>query len=388
MALIHRIVAAVALCLIALQASAKTQPCGDWPLWQAFSSAFIQADGRVLADESEQRYSTSEGQAYALFFTLVANDRAAFDRILIWTRDNLAAGALGARLPAWQWGKRPDGNWGVVDQNPASDADFWLTYTLLEAGRLWHEPRYTAQGNLLLANIRIHLIRDFPGMGAMLLPGLTGFDLESGGSRLNPSYLPVQLLRVFAAADPTGPWNDLVDNSLKMLEATSPKGFVPDWVAYIPGKGYLSDGKSGALGSYDAIRVYLWWGMLSGRDPAAAPLKKLLYGMNQLVPRYEVTPPGAVDTQTGTISGVSPPSFSAALLPYFSTMGNKGALRLQHQYLLAHQDVATGVLIGKDLRYYDQVLALFGQGWMEHRFSFSPQGQLVAQWKPLCTAKK
>lgn len=364
------------------------QPCGEWPLWRAFGNSFIQADGRVLADESEQRYSTSEGQAYALFFTLVANDRAAFERILLWTRDNLAGGDLGARLPAWQWGKRPDGLWGVVDQNSASDADSWLAYTLLEAGRLWHEPRYTAQGNLMLANIRIRLIRDFSGAGEMLLSAASGFELEQGGARLNPSYFPLQLLRVFSRADPSGPWRAVIDNNLKMLQAANVKGYVPDWVAYVPGRGYLTDPKLGAIGTHDAIRVYLWWGMLSRQDPMSARLKKVIFGMNQLIPNQEVIPPLTIDTQTGVVSGVSPPSFSAALLPYFSSMGNRVALRLQQERLIAHQDPVTGVLIGHELHYYDQVLALFGQGWMDHRFSFSPQGQLVVQWKQSCSAKK
>lgn len=373
------------LALIA-PACANALPCDDWPLWKSFSSNFIQSDGRVLADESEQRYSTSEGQAYALFFTLLANDRAAFDQILIWIRDNLAAGDLAARLPAWQWGKRADGVWGVVDENSASDADTWLAYTLLEAGRLWHEPRYTAQGNLMLANIRIHLIRDFPDEGLMLLPAKSGFDLEQGGTRLNPSYFPVQLLRAFSIADPSGPWLDLIEKNLKLLQAVSVKGYAPNWAAYIPGQGYIQDAKLGPVGSHDAIRVYLWWGMLSRQDPVAARLKVLVSGMNQLIPKYEITPPLIVDVQTGMMSGVSPPSFSAALLPYFSSFGNKMALKLQQERLTANR--VSGELIGQDPRYYDQVLTLFGQGWMEHRFSFSPQGQLVVKWKPACTPKK
>ncbi len=376
------------LCLMLVVPTSHAQSCVDWPLWRAFSGRFIQSDGRVLADESEQRYSTSEGQAYALFFSLIANDRNTFDRILSWTRDNLAEADLGARLPAWQWGKKPDGNWGVVDQNSAADADTWLAYTLLEAGRLWREPGYTAQGNLVLGNIRVHLIRDFPGMGAMLLPAQKGFDLEQGGIRINPSYLPVQLLRTFSKADPSGPWNDVIENNLKLLQVAGVKGFVPDWVAYVPGKGYMTDPRRGAAGAHDAIRVYMWWGMLSKRDPAAARLKKTLYGMNQLIPKYAISPPLTVDTQTGALSGISPPSFSAALLPYFATMGNNGALRLQRDRLLAQRDAATGLLIGQDLRYYDQVLTLFGQGWMEHRFSFSSQGQLAAQWKQPCSATK
>jgi endoglucanase len=354
-------------------------------LWRAFDKRFIQADGRVLADESVQHYSTSEGQAYALFFSLVANDRSAFERILNWTRDNLAGGDLSARLPAWQWGKRADGSWGVADQNSASDADTWLAYTLLEAGRLWQEPRYTALGGLLLSNIRLHLVREFQGLGPMLMPAATGFDLGVGGARFNPSYYPVQLLRVFAKADPAGPWNALIENSFKLIKAASRKGYAPDWQGYLPGTGFMPDPKSGGSGAHDAIRVYLWWGMLDRHDPMAARLKTVLYGMNQWIPQHEITPPLNIDAETGEVSGVSPPSFSAALLPYFSAMKNKRALQLQSDRLTAHQ---VDGLIGEDPRYYDQVLALFGQGWIAHYFTFSLQGQLVIPWNSSCSAKK
>lgn len=363
----------------------QAKECAEWARWQAFSSRFIMTDGRVLADESEQHYSTSEGQAYALFFALVANDRKSFERVLAWTRDNLSAGDLTATLPAWQWGKRQDGSWGVVDTNSASDADTWLAYTLLEAGRLWREPRYSAYGNLMLANIRLHLIRDFPGLGAMLMPGAAGFELNEGGMRFNPSYYPVQLFRVFAQADSAGPWNELIGNSLRLMRAATPKGFVPDWLAYIPGTGFIKDPVLGATGSYDAIRVYLWWGMLAKQDAAASGLKEMLGGMDKLLLNQEITPPLNVDSQTGSYSGISPPGFSGALLPYLATMKNNRAVSLQNDRLIAHE---TEGLVGQEARYYDQVLTLFGQGWMEHRFSFSSQGRLLAQWNPSCSAKK
>ena len=40
-----------------------------------------------------------------MFFALVANDRARFDKLLSWTEANLAGGDLTQRLPAWSWGK-------------------------------------------------------------------------------------------------------------------------------------------------------------------------------------------------------------------------------------------------------------------------------------------
>ena len=372
------------VCLL-LPVWAYAVPCADWPMWRDFEQRFIQADGRVMADESEQHYSTSEGQAYALFFSLVANDKNAFERILGWTRDNLAGGDLSARLPAWQWGKRADGTWGVADQNSASDADTWLAYTLLEAGRLWHEPRYTAQGNLLLANIRLHLVRNFSGLGMMLIPAVSGFDLAESGARFNPSYYPVQLFRVFAKTDSNARWDEIIENSFALIKAAAPHGYVPDWQGYVPGTGFMPDLKSGDAGTHDAIRVYLWWGMLDRHDPMAMRLKKVLYGMTQWIPRYEITPPLSVEARTGQVSGVSPPGFSAALLPYFATMDNKRALHLQSERMIAYQFDG---LIGQDPRYYDQVLTLFGQGWLAHYFSFSSQGQLVVQWNSSCSAKK
>jgi len=379
---------ALVWCFMVLPVAAKAASCGEWPLWREFGNQFIQPDGRVLADEGEHRYSTSEGQAYALFFSLVNNDRSAFERILNWTQDNLAGGDLGARLPAWQWGKKPDGTWGVVDVNSAADADVWLAYTLLEAGRLWKAPRYDALAKLMLANIRIHLIREIPGAGEVLLPAEAGFELAGSGMRLNPSYYPMQVLRALAKADTGAPWLKVLANAQAMMKAVSRKGYVPDWVAYQPGVGFMPDKVSGVIGQHDAIRVYLWWGMLSRLDSSYAVLKPLLYGMNRLIPGKVTSPPLAVDTQTGHISGISPPGFSAALLPYFAAFGNKVALRLQRERLTAQTDTTTGVLIGQDKRYYDQVLALFGLGFTEQRFSFSSRGQLIASWKSSCSKEK
>ena len=63
---------------------------GAWPHWQSFLDGFVQDDGRVI-DWTDGGRTVSEGQAYALFFALVADDRAAFRRILEWTRDNISA---------------------------------------------------------------------------------------------------------------------------------------------------------------------------------------------------------------------------------------------------------------------------------------------------------
>src|ERR1700751_2122967 len=72
----------------------------DWPLWKSYAAGFMDNQVRVIDHGAGER-TTSEGQAYAMFFALVANDRAGFDGLVHWTGANLAGGDLAAHLPAW-----------------------------------------------------------------------------------------------------------------------------------------------------------------------------------------------------------------------------------------------------------------------------------------------
>src|SRR5262249_52475010 len=110
----------------------------DWPLWKSYTAGFMDDQVRVLDHDASDR-TTSEAQAYAMFFALVANDRSRFDGLLRWTEQNLGSGDLSAHLPAWLWGRKPGDGWGVLDNNAAADADVWMAYTLLEAGKAWNE---------------------------------------------------------------------------------------------------------------------------------------------------------------------------------------------------------------------------------------------------------
>jgi endo-1,4-beta-D-glucanase Y len=134
---------ALGLLLAAPNVEATVSAACGWPAWDGFKAHLLSADGRVIDASAPRQHTVSEGQAYALFFALVADDRASFERILQWTENNLAQGDFTAQLPAWQWGRRDDSSWGVLDANPASDADVWIAYTLGEAGRLWQQRRYS-----------------------------------------------------------------------------------------------------------------------------------------------------------------------------------------------------------------------------------------------------
>jgi endo-1,4-beta-D-glucanase Y len=356
--------------------------CDAHRLWTAYARQFIQADGRVIEHSAGGR-STSEGQAYSLFFSLVANDRERFDAILAWTGNNLAGGDLTARLPAWLWGRRDDGSWGVIDANSASDADTWLAYTLLQAGSLWGESRYTHLGALLLAQIRQHEVEDVPGVGPVLLPGPQGFRTAAGERRLNPSYLAIPLFRAFADFDPDGPWQRLADNSALLIQRAARGGFVPDWFMLRDGGAVLPDPVTGELGSYDAIRVYLWAGMLDRQDPLGTPLLAALGGMRDYL-QTNTAPPLQVRVQSGTTSGAGPAGFSAALLPYLQRLGAQELVVAQQRRVAAQ---TSQHLVGTPPRYYDQNLALFAQWWMAGRYAFATSGRLVLDEEGLCVSE-
>src|SRR5258708_8296522 len=209
--------------------TAAAPQCTDWMAYRTFTARFVQADGRVIDYSTPTQQTTSEGQSYAMFFALVANDRATFDRLLAWTRTNLAAKQFepgNVRLPSWQWGKKPDGSFGVLDPNSASDSDLWIAYDLLQAGRLWNERSYTQLGLALAAQIVRHEVTNLAGLGPMLLPGPQGF-ITGDVTRLNPSYSPLPVLRALAREMPDGPSNPLAQNCYQPLPPPAPRALPP-----------------------------------------------------------------------------------------------------------------------------------------------------------------
>ena len=360
-------------CAVPVKAEAGQTVCESWSTWTAFKQDFLQPDGRVI-DVSAGGYTTSEGQAYALFFALIANDRTAFDTILSWTRNNLTGGDMTARLMAWKWGERTDHSWGVIDEHAASDADLWMAYTLSQAGQVWHDENLSAQAELIQARIAKELVVYIEGVGPVLLPGPLGFSLSSGSYKLNPSYLPMPVLRGLAEQYTEGPWQGLFETTLKMIETTTPAKLAADWVAVKPKLGFAV--QEGNQGGYEAVRVYLWVGLMSAKDPKRALLLKQLTGMHEVIKR-DLLPPERIDVVSGKVSGVGPAGFSAAMLPILTAWGDMRAVRLQQARIVA--------MGGLPKHYYEQALGLFSQGWMEQRYRFEPNGKLVVKKVAKCT---
>jgi endoglucanase len=374
---------------------------GPWTLWNSYASRFIDGQGRVVDPQGGGR-TTSEGQSYALFFALVNNDQAHFEQVLKWTQANLAQGDLAKHLPSWLWGKSKEGEWKTLDPNPAADSDVWIAYSLVEAGRLWNKPAYSNLGREMMGLIARQEVAELPGFGMMLVPGPTALFTHKGTWTLNPSYVPLFIFERFSAIQPAGPWGAIAMNIPRLLKQGSQHGFAMDWVDYVPSDGFYPAPAPGsqpaqpqaqnqkadpkpaqktepsAVGSYDAIRVYLWAGMLS-ESQTRTDIIGSLSGMGAYLGNHGA-PPEKVSDRGIPLEQDGPVGFSAAVLPYLRAFPNSETTSAQQRIRMSAQlDPASG-LYGKDPAYYDQNLVLFATGFLDERFRFGPRGELKVDW--------
>ena len=342
------------VCLSVLMALTLVSSAQAWTHWDQFKSSHFAA-GRVIDFNDERLITTSEGQSYALFFALVANDRATFDAMLGWTEKHLANGSLSKHLPAWLWGQSGETG-AVIDSNNAVDSDMWIAYVLLEAGRLWNDDRYSKKGQALLKLLKSQ-VRYVNGIGQVLLPGRVGFEKDETIT-LNTSYYPLMLLRRFAVEDAY--WQSVFDGCLRATLRSAPNGYAPDWVTFDK-DGHITK-TSDAVGSYNAIRVYLWAGMMSSKDPVREILKNHFAPMVRSTERFNVAVE-KVDVNTAQANDSGSLGFAASVLPL---MDQGKSAELIRTYLM-------NAPIIKD-NYYGNVLTLFGLGFDQKYFAFDQNG--------------
>ena len=184
------------------------------------------------------------------------------------------------------WGESDDKQWKVLDANSASDADLWIAYNLLEAGRLWKSRRYQTSGRCCC---NASAARKWPTFPA-------GPDAVAGQSRVRggrslaaePQLPAAAAAGAFCGAErPVA--RDAPVNQRLWLD-TAPHGFSPDWVVWRVGAGWQPDTVKPNVGSYDAIRVYLWAGMLADDDEHKAALLERFQPMAQLTAKQGVPP--------------------------------------------------------------------------------------------------
>lgn len=358
-----------------------SESCNYWTQWRIFKSDFISQDGRVIDWQSDKNITTSEGQSYALFFSLVANDKVMFKKLLTWSQNNLALGNISKNLPAWIWGKKEDNSYGIIDKNSASDADLWFAYTLVEAGSIWKNESYIQLGYKLLQLILDKETKHLPGLGLSILPAPYGFEISESTWRLNPSYLPLFILKRFTKEPGFSSWKNIYKTSAKTILQNSLNGTAPNWVLYSKSKQFHYTTEHSDVGSYDAIRVYLWAGMMNDNAEYKKQLIKQLNPMINHFNKFQSVPLNTFSI-TGSYKKVGPLGFSIALLPLLNKFDDTHILSMKNK---VHNTQNQSM---KKPNYYQNVLALFSFGYLDGKFKFNRYGYLETPWLNLECAKK
>ncbi|HWL83611.1 MAG TPA: glycosyl hydrolase family 8 [Roseomonas sp.] len=236
--------------------------------WEDFKRLYLQPDGRVV-DTGNQNNSHSEGQGWGLLLAEAFDDEGAFNRILAWTRRELARPY--DSLHAWAW--RPDRATPVEDKNNATDGDIFIAWAASRGARRWDRPELRELSLRILQDLKQACVRTIGGQ-QVLLPAAFGFE-HPGYVVVNPSYYVFPAFAEFANLMPGDGWLALRRDGLAMLRQArfGRWGLPADWVQL--SSGGLGEAPRPAQGwpprfSYDAVRVplYLAWAGLP-HEPAA-----------------------------------------------------------------------------------------------------------------------
>jgi endoglucanase len=232
-------VAAGAVGVTAAVAIAATQPGGaqsapapsessapDVPAPESYDADALTADfldewvddGRVVRrDQGDD--TVSEGQAYGLLLAVAADREDDVDAIWSWTEREMVRDD---GLLAWRW---DDG--GIVDAEPASDADLDAARALVLAGERFGRDDLAADGAALATAI-LDRMTATTELGRILLPGTWAADRTPYA--YNPSYASPAAFAVLGAATGDERWAELAAGSAAVTDVIlSQTDLPPDW---------------------------------------------------------------------------------------------------------------------------------------------------------------
>jgi endoglucanase len=239
--------------LVAAGCGGGEQPVAPSPVDRAdaaanrFLDTYVAPNGRVVRRD-QGGDTVSEGQAYAMLAAAAIADRARFERVWSWTRQNLQRpdGLLSYR---WQKGR-------VADPQPATDADLDAARALLLAADRFRRPAYRAEA-LRLADGILANETTTVRKRRVLVAGPWGRSPVT----VNPSYFAPRAYQAIAAATRDRRWTQVAHGSRRLLtQLTTPDRLPPDW-ARVTAKGRVrASGPPSELSQmprygFDAIRV-------------------------------------------------------------------------------------------------------------------------------------
>lgn len=226
--------------------------------WEYYKKNFISNDGRVI-DPLRGSVTTSEGEAYAMMRALLMRDKTTFDKTYNWAKYNLQH--KNDKLFAWLWGQKNPGQeieieYGVIDQNGASDADAEIAISLIFAYKVWGQGSYMEDALKIINDVWDKETVVINGE-RILVAGINQNKIEN--LEVNPSYFMINGFRIFAKVDKDHDWQKLVDSSYRLTNWCIDhieSGLPPDEFYISRNTGIITFDKDKSDFSYDAVRVF------------------------------------------------------------------------------------------------------------------------------------
>ena len=244
------------------RAEPASWPAGTWDGWK---KAFLMPEGRVV-DNGNANISHSEGQGYGMLLAVLADDRAAFDRIFAWTKKELMIRPDG--LASWKW--EPEARPNITDPNLASDGDLLIAWALAEAAERWSERSYAAEAARIAVALDKAVGLRSP-FGRIMLPAPVGFGVADNpdGPIVNPSYWIFPAFDRLRTVAPGVDWAGYAASGHTLLRNArfGPAGLPTDWVALAGGRPAPAEKFPKEFG-YNAVRIplYLAWAAQVSRE--------------------------------------------------------------------------------------------------------------------------
>jgi len=253
--------------------------------YEFYKKEFMSNDGRII-DYSRNDITTSEGQAYIMMESLIVGDQDTFNLTYNWAKNNLQRKD---KLFAWLWGKNKNGQYTILDDNTASDADIDIAFALIMASEKWDKDRYLLEAKAIINSIWDNETRRV-GQQLVLSPGVKQNTDEK--IEINPSYFSPFAFRVFQKYDELHDWNCLINSSYYYLNEVMSKtktNLPPNWFLIKNGQVVLEASERSDF-SYDATRVFIriYLDYIETKEKRAIPI---LEKVKFFIPKWEEDSP-------------------------------------------------------------------------------------------------
>lgn len=339
-------------------------------LWDSYKNEYWEASSGRTLDKQSNNITTSEGQSYTMLRAVWESDKATFDKTWEFTKEQLQHDD--DQLFAWKWGQRPDGTYGILEdqggQNTASDGDSDIALSLVLAASRWQQASYLEEAKKIIPQIWEQEVITVNGTHYLAANDIEKF--SQADAVINPSYLSPYAYRIFAKVDKKNDWNALVEDSYDVidrtiaapLDKTVSAGLPPDWF-YLDKKTGEIKPPSGNLTTnygFDAFRTpwrlaldYQW----NNEPRAKASLDRMSFIGDQWSDKNMLN---AVYAHDGAVvADYEKLSFYGGNIGYFVVSKPEQAKAVYEQKLKSVYD-PTNERWNQEVGYYDDNWAWFG----------------------------